>query len=100
MRQLKKVLLLTIISILTLMLVMCSYQSFEDSPENNNSTLLTNSTRATLFSDDFEDGNYYGWSRNSGSWSVINDDTYVMRQASTSSTCYAYTGNTSLKKLY
>ena len=50
---------------------------------------------ATLFNDDFEDGNYTGWSRNGGSWSVVTDGSRVLKQSSTSATAHAYTGSTS-----
>lgn len=50
---------------------------------------------ALLFSDDFEDGNYTGWSRNGGSWSVVTDGTKVFKQSSTSATAYAYAGSSS-----
>jgi hypothetical protein len=39
---------------------------------------------ATLFFDDFEDGNANGWTTNGGSWSVVQDTTRMLRQASTS----------------
>ncbi len=48
---------------------------------------------ATVFSDNFEDGNANGWSKSSGTWSVVSDGSYVFKQASTSATCYAYTGS-------
>ena len=38
---------------------------------------------ATLFFDDFEDGNANGWTTTGGSWSVVQDTTKVLRQAST-----------------
>jgi pectate lyase-like protein/fibronectin type III domain protein len=38
----------------------------------------------TLFSDDFQDGNANGWSRSSGSWSVVTDGSLAYRQSSTS----------------
>lgn len=56
---------------------------------------ITITSAAVLFSDDFEDGDYSGWSKNGGSWSVITDGTRVFKQASTSATAYAYTGSTS-----
>src|ERR1044071_3737964 len=40
---------------------------------------------ATLFFDDFEDGNANGWTTTGGSWSVVQDTTKVLRQASTMS---------------
>jgi hypothetical protein len=36
---------------------------------------------ATLLSDDFEDGNSTGWSTSGGTWSVVNDGTYVYKQS-------------------
>ena len=36
---------------------------------------------ATLFSDDFEDGNYSGWSKSGGEWSVVVDGSRVFRQS-------------------
>lgn len=48
---------------------------------------------AVIFSDDFEDGNYTGWSTSSGSWSVVTDGSRVLKQSSTSANCYAYTGS-------
>ncbi|MEJ3745998.1 pectinesterase family protein [Actinomycetes bacterium KLBMP 9797] len=40
---------------------------------------------ATVFADDFEDGNSSGWSGSGGSWSVAADGSQVLRQAGTSS---------------
>ena len=45
---------------------------------------------AVLFNDDFQDGNYTGWSTSSGSWSVVTDGSRVLKQSSTSANCYAY----------
>jgi pectate lyase len=47
---------------------------------------------ATLFADNFEDGNLDGWTRSGGSWSVATDGTRVMRQSSTSSDARALAG--------
>ncbi len=47
---------------------------------------------ATLFSDDFQDGNSSGWGTNNGSWSVVTDGSYVYKQSSTSTTAHAYNG--------
>ncbi len=47
---------------------------------------------ATLFSADFQTGTAPGWSTSSGTWSVVSDDSYVYKQASTSATCYSYAG--------
>src|SRR5688572_22606544 len=35
---------------------------------------------ATLFSDDFEDGNSTGWTTSGGTWSVTTDGSRVLRQ--------------------
>ncbi len=48
---------------------------------------------ATLFSDDFEDGNSTGWSTSNGSWSVVTDGNRVYKQSGTSTTAHAYNGN-------
>ena len=50
---------------------------------------------ATLFSDDFEDGNATGWSTNGGSWSVATDGSRVYRQGGTSSDARALAGTAS-----
>jgi pectate lyase len=47
---------------------------------------------ATLFSDDFEDGNSSGWTTSGGSWSVITDGSRVFRQSGTSSDARARAG--------
>jgi pectate lyase len=44
---------------------------------------------ATLFSDNFEDGNSTGWSTSGGSWSVVTDGTRVYKQSRLSSTAHA-----------
>jgi pectate lyase len=49
---------------------------------------------ATLFSDNFEDGNLDGWTRSGGSWSVTTDGSQVARQSSTSSDARALAGQT------
>lgn len=56
---------------------------------------ITVTSAAVLFSDDFEDGNYNGLSKNGGSWSVVTDGTRVFKQSSISATAYAYTGSSS-----
>ncbi|MFC7528548.1 polysaccharide lyase family 1 protein [Actinoplanes sp. GCM10030250] len=48
----------------------------------------------TLFSDNFDDGNADGWSRNGGSWAVAADGSPAYRQSSTSSNARALAGNT------
>jgi pectate lyase len=40
---------------------------------------------ATLFSDNFEDGNNSGWSSSGGSWSVVSDGSFVDRQSNANS---------------
>jgi len=45
----------------------------------------------TLFFDDFEDGNANGWTTTGGSWSVVQDTTKMLRQASTASDARAVT---------
>jgi pectate lyase len=60
------------------------------------SALISGPARAeTLFSDDFNDGNADGWSRNGGAWSVVTDGTPVYRQTGTSGTARALAGTTS-----
>jgi pectate lyase len=51
---------------------------------------------ATLFFDDFEDGNANGWTTSGGSWSVVQDATKVLRQASSSSDARAIAGLTGI----
>ncbi|MBB5867012.1 hypothetical protein F4553_000391 [Allocatelliglobosispora scoriae] len=41
----------------------------------------TSATAATLFSDDFNDGNSSGWSQSGGTWSVVTDGTPALRQS-------------------
>ncbi|UUZ84787.1 hypothetical protein LJK88_14845 [Paenibacillus sp. P26] len=51
---------------------------------------------ATLYSDDFSDGNADGWSTTNGSWSVVQDNgNYVYYQSSTSSEGRATSGSQS-----
>jgi pectate lyase len=57
-------------------------------------TTGTTAHAATLFSDDFEDGNASGWSSSGGSWSVATDGGPVYRQSSTGSDAKAQTGST------
>jgi pectate lyase len=47
---------------------------------------------ATLFGDDFEDGNSTGWSSSGGSWSVVADGTRAWRQSGTSTDAKALAG--------
>ena len=49
---------------------------------------------ATLFSDDFADGNANGWTVSGGSWSVVTDGTPVYQQSGTSSDARARAGST------
>jgi pectate lyase len=48
---------------------------------------------ATLFSDDFEDGNANGWSKSGGTWSVVPDGSLVYRQSGTGSDAKAQAGD-------
>ena len=50
---------------------------------------------ATLFSDDFEDGNATGWTTNGGSWSVATDGSRVYRQGGTGADARALAGTSS-----
>ncbi|WP_326562236.1 pectate lyase family protein [Micromonospora sp. NBC_01796] len=50
---------------------------------------------ATLFSDDFEDGNSTGWTPSGGSWSVATDGSRVYRQSGTSSDARSIAGTAS-----
>ncbi len=50
---------------------------------------------ATIFSENFEDGNSSGWGTSGGSWSVVSDGGYVYKQSSTSATTHAYNGTSS-----
>jgi pectate lyase len=50
---------------------------------------------ATLFTDDFSDGNASGWSSSGGSWSVTTDGSRAYHQASTSSDARSTTGTSS-----
>ena len=49
---------------------------------------------ATLFSDDFNDGNASGWSTSGGSWSVVTDGSPAYRQGGTGADAKALTGST------
>jgi Fibronectin type III domain len=49
----------------------------------------------TLFSDDFQDGNANGWTRSSGSWSIVTDGSLAYRQSGTSADSNARTGSSS-----
>ncbi|GAA4676546.1 pectate lyase family protein [Phytohabitans rumicis] len=50
---------------------------------------------ATLFSDDFEDGNSTGWTTSGGTWAVAADGSQVLRQSGTSSDARARAGSAS-----
>src|SRR5688572_12863075 len=50
---------------------------------------------ATLFTDDFNDGNSTGWTASGGTWSVTTDGTPVLRQAGTSADARALAGTPS-----
>nr|MDT0659624.1 pectate lyase [Micromonospora sp. DSM 115978] len=59
-------------------------------------TLITGTAQAaTLYADDFEDGNHNGWSSSGGSWRVETDGTRVLRQNSTSADARVRTGQSS-----
>jgi len=50
---------------------------------------------ATLFSDDFQDGNSSGWTTSGGTWSVVSDGSLVFRQSGTSADAIARAGSLS-----
>lgn len=47
---------------------------------------------ATLFADDFEDGDTGGWSISDGTWSVVSDGTLALRQSTSAADARVYTG--------
>ncbi|HEX4817693.1 MAG TPA: hypothetical protein VFV66_33555 [Nonomuraea sp.] len=53
---------------------------------------LPSASAATLFGDDFEDGDATGWSRSGGSWSVVTDGSGAYRQSGTSADARAVAG--------
>ncbi|GIJ60835.1 pectate lyase family protein [Virgisporangium aurantiacum] len=55
----------------------------------------SSASAATLFSDNFDDGNSAGWTTAGGSWSVVTDGSGVLRQAGTSSDARARAGTAS-----
>jgi pectate lyase len=57
--------------------------------------MTSGANAATLFADDFSDGNATGWSTNGGSWSVTTDGSRVYRQGGTSSDARALAGTSS-----
>ncbi|BCB82124.1 hypothetical protein GCM10022251_45690 [Phytohabitans flavus] len=54
-----------------------------------------NAQAATLFSDNFEDGNSAGWTTSGGTWAVAADGSQVLRQSGTSSDARARAGSAS-----
>src|SRR5215471_6409970 len=50
---------------------------------------------ATLFSDDFQDGNSAGWTTSGGTWSVVTDGSLVFRQSGTGADALARAGSSS-----
>ncbi len=42
---------------------------------------ISQASAATLFSDDFQDGNSSGWSKSGGEWSVVSDGSQVLQQS-------------------
>jgi len=56
---------------------------------------MTSASAATLFTDDFEDGNSTGWSTSGGTWSVGTDGTRVLQQTGTSGDARARAGSAS-----
>ncbi|RAU91457.1 family 16 glycoside hydrolase [Paenibacillus sp. YN15] len=50
--------------------------------DNVQDVVIANS-KPPLFSDNFEDGNYTGWTVSGGSWSVVADDTKALSQSAT-----------------
>ncbi|MFI7634979.1 polysaccharide lyase family 1 protein [Nonomuraea sp. NPDC049400] len=53
---------------------------------------MPGASAATLFGDDFEDGNSTGWSTSGGSWSVVTDGSRAYRQSGTSADSRAVAG--------
>lgn len=47
---------------------------------------------ATLFADDFEDGDTAGWSTSGGTWNVVSDGTLALRQSTSAADARVYTG--------
>jgi hypothetical protein len=50
---------------------------------------------ATLFSDNFEDGDAAGWTNIGGTWSVVSDGSHVYKNSYNSGEVITYTGNSS-----
>ena len=57
--------------------------------------VVSTASAATLFSDDFNDGNSTGWTTSGGTWSVVTDGSGVLRQSGTSSDARARAGSAS-----
>lgn len=57
--------------------------------------VASSANAATLFSDDFNDGNRDGWTTSGGTWSVVTDGSGVLRQSGTSSDARARAGTSS-----
>src|SRR5262245_32672884 len=53
------------------------------------------SAQTQLFSDDFQDGNDNGWTKSSGTWSVVTDGSLAYRQSGTSSDSNSRAGSAS-----
>ncbi|TMR94785.1 pectate lyase family protein [Nonomuraea basaltis] len=53
---------------------------------------VPSASAATLYGDDFEDGDATGWSRSGGSWSVVTDGSRAYRQSGTSADARAVAG--------
>jgi len=53
------------------------------------------SAQTQLFSDDFQDGNDNGWTRSSGTWSIVTDGSLAYRQSGTSADSNARAGSPS-----
>ncbi|GAA3788461.1 hypothetical protein GCM10022226_03880 [Sphaerisporangium flaviroseum] len=53
---------------------------------------MPSASAATLFGDDFQDGDAAGWSRSGGSWSVVADGSQALRQSGTSADARAVAG--------
>ncbi|WP_201435646.1 hypothetical protein [Saccharothrix sp. 6-C] len=54
--------------------------------------LVPSAAAATLFGDDFEDGDSTGWSTGGGSWAVVADGSRAWRQSGTSADARASAG--------
>ncbi|MGW3346472.1 pectate lyase family protein [Nonomuraea rubra] len=54
--------------------------------------VIPSASAATLFGDDFQDGDATGWTRSGGSWSVVTDGSPAYRQSGTSADARALAG--------